>query len=148
MGHNWDTMNDMVQNEVSRAVAEKTNEKIEQAIEDLRVKYDRIAVEEAEQRAAREQEEAEGGGSAASASAGAGHRRGPRAPDEDEHSEGSDEDDELLNDPELDAIRAVRLRQLKRSQAKKREAKKLGHGEYRCELLPFCCVRALLFVCA
>uniref|UniRef100_A0A7S1CGP6 Thioredoxin domain-containing protein n=1 Tax=Bicosoecida sp. CB-2014 TaxID=1486930 RepID=A0A7S1CGP6_9STRA len=90
----------------------ESSERMSGALEDLREKYDRIAeVEETKARA-----------DAAVARA----EEAAAAPDsEDEWL------DEMERDPEMEAIREARLKQLKEAADARKEHLALGHGEYR-----------------
>lgn len=116
----------MADGELAAAIQELTNRKLAKAIEELREKYDRIDAEK--EAAAARGEGVRVGEEKAEEEEGRQKRREEGEGEEEE----DDSDDEFLNDPELEALRAARLAQMKRTVAKRQEQRQLGHGEYRC----------------
>ena len=100
----------------------------ESALQDLKEKYERKAEEEA----------AAPKPAAAAAAAEAGAASGGVEESKKPDGEGSDSEDDWLDDPELDKIRQQRLLELKEKQSKRKEHLSLGHGEYRCVCVHRC----------
>lgn len=76
----------------------------ENALNDLKVKYERKAAEEEAKKVAEE------GG---------------------DETDSDAELDELMNDPELERIRAARIKQMKQMQERRNKQLALGHGRYK-----------------
>lgn len=106
---------------MSEAVLGQANAKLEEAIEDLRVKYERKAKEEAAAaRADAAAAAAAGGGAGGAAGASAGGAKPAEA-----------EADWALDDPDLEALRRSRMAALRSTVDARKAARAAGGGELR-----------------
>jgi len=112
--------------DVEDATTGEAQRRLAGAIEDLRVKYEKINAEKAakEKEDAKQAAQVEQVVAKAAAKAEAAAMEGDTAEVEDEGDLDGDDDAELR------AIREKRLKQMKRAQDKKRQAKLAGHGQY------------------
>jgi len=112
--------------DVEDATTGEAQRRLAGAIEDLRVKYEKINAEKAakEKEDAKQAAQVEQVVAKAAAKAEATAMEGDTAEVEDEGDLDGDDDAELR------AIREKRLKQMKRAQDKKRQAKLAGHGQY------------------
>jgi len=112
--------------DIEDATSGEAQRRLAGAIEDLRVKYEKINAD----KAAKEKEDAKKAAQVEEMAAKAAAKAESAALEGDTGEVEDEGDLDGDDDPELRAIRERRLKQMKRAQEKKRQAKLAGHGQY------------------